>query len=75
MFYFEIMLSQTHLHNVNLLFWTKILGNMALQYIFIASDSLQMQNNFSASYTPKLRNVGNPDQEQAESVPTWVLVN
>lgn len=39
---------------------------MALQCNFIASDSLQMQNNFSASYTPKLRNVGNPDQEQAE---------
>lgn len=46
---------------------------MALQCIFTASDSLQMQNNFPASYTPKLRNVGNPDQEKAESVPAWVL--
>lgn len=46
---------------------------MALQCIFIASESLQMQNNFLASYTPKLKNVRNPDQEQLESVPTWVL--
>lgn len=32
-----------------------------------------MQNNFSLSYTPRLGNVGNPDQEQVVSLPAWAF--